>query len=221
MRRRLLVVIGLVLVAGLARWQMKAVAVTPPASLGQLPFAFGAWQGHRAADYSNDVVRALGVDDYVNRGYVSNTGEQANLYVGYYRSQEHGASIHSPLNCLPGAGWEPEHIERVAFGGGTARQVVVRKGPRRFLVVYWYQTATRIEGDEYRSRLYTVLDTVRYRRNDAALVRVMVPMTNGADAEARAAGHALELAGLVLPDVQRVLFPATPPVTVLSRFGPA
>ncbi len=31
----------------------------------------------------------------------------AGLYIGYYRSQRQGDSIHSPLNCMPGAGWEP------------------------------------------------------------------------------------------------------------------
>ena len=29
------------------------------------------------------------------------------LYIGYYGSQRQGDTMHSPLNCLPGAGWEP------------------------------------------------------------------------------------------------------------------
>lgn len=220
MTRRLWLIAALVIIAGVAKWQMKAIDVTTTASLGQLPFDFGAWHGRRAADYSPGVLAALGVDDYVNRSYAADDGRHANLYVGYYRSQEQGASIHSPLNCLPGAGWELERVARVPLGHGTARQVVARKGLRRYVAVYWYQTPTRIEGDEYRSRLYAAFDTVRYHRNDAALVRIMVPIGDGPGADGQAGVEAFELARLVMPDVQRLLFP---PVsrTLPGRAGPA
>ena len=49
----------------------------------------------------------LRVDDYVNRVYYAPGRYGAGLYIGYYRSQRQGDSIHSPLNCMPGAGWEP------------------------------------------------------------------------------------------------------------------
>lgn len=221
MIRRILLIVVLVLTAGIARWQMQPTAVTPAASLDQLPLDFGRWRGQPAANYSADVVSALGVDDYVNRSYANDAGHQANLYVGYYRSQEQGAAIHSPLNCLPGAGWEPERVERVTFGRGSARRVVVRKGARRFAVVYWYQTPTRLEGDEYRSRLYTVLDTLRYGRNDAALVRVMVAIRDEPQGEALAAKQAFELAGFVAPQVQRLLFAPSAPRSLFGRAGPA
>ncbi|MEO8483956.1 MAG: exosortase C-terminal domain/associated protein EpsI [Acidobacteriota bacterium] len=220
MTRRLLIVLALVAAAGAAKWQTKAIDVSSAAPLSELPFNTGAWRGYRAADYSPDVVNALGVDDYVNRAYVAGSGRQASLYVGYYRSQERGGSIHSPLNCLPGAGWEPERVVRIPFGSGTARQVVVRKGTHNYMVMYWYQTATRVEGDEYRNRLYTVLDTLRYRRNDAALVRVMVPMSGAAADEPQAVADAMDLSSRVMPDVQRLLFPVAPQ-NVVSRAGPS
>ena len=31
----------------------------------------------------------------------------AGLYIGYYQSQRQGSSMHSPMNCLPGSGWQP------------------------------------------------------------------------------------------------------------------
>ncbi len=34
------------------------------------------------------------------------------LYVGYYASQRQGDTIHSPQNCLPGAGWQPVETRR-------------------------------------------------------------------------------------------------------------
>jgi EpsI family protein len=210
MNRPVLVLIALVVTAGLARWQTAAVDVAPAAPLDALPFELGAWQGRQAAGYEPDVLAALGVDDYLNRAYYASGGQEANLYVGYYRSQDQSGSIHSPLNCLPGAGWQPEQVERVPFAGGAARQVIIAKGAQRLLVVYWYQTSTRIEGDEYRGRFYAVLDTIRHGRNDAALVRVTVPIGFDADAEARATGEATGLARLVVPQVDRLLFNNAP-----------
>lgn len=207
MTRRILVLLGLVLLAGLLRWQMAPVDVPPAISLEQLPYTLGAWAGRRAAGYDPQVLAVLGVDDYVNRAYYASGDRQANVYVGYYRSQRQGASIHSPLNCMPGAGWEAERTERVPFEQGTARRVVIRKDAQRLLVVYWYQTAARIEGDEFLGRFYTVLDTMRHGRNDAALVRVTVPVDSDAQGEARAAEYAFELARQVQPHVGRLLFP--------------
>ena len=48
----------------------------------------------------------LGVDDYTKRTYFA-PGGGVGLYIGYHASQRQGATIHSPLNCLPGAGWIP------------------------------------------------------------------------------------------------------------------
>jgi EpsI family protein len=208
MNARVLVLVVLVTIAGVLRLQTAPVDVIHAGSLTGLPMVFGEWQGRRGADYAPNVVAALGVDEYVNRGYVASGGRSANLYVGYYRSQEQGASIHSPLNCLPGAGWEPETVSRIPFARGSARLVIVRKGAQRLMVLYWYQTATRIEGDEYRGRFYTVVDTLKYGRNDAALVRVTVPIPLPGD-EGTSIRKATELAALVQPEIDRALFPKT------------
>lgn len=210
MTTRILVLIGLVVIAGVARLQTAVADVPAATSLEAVPMELGAWRGRRAVDYTPEVVEVLGVDDYVNRAYSAPGGRQAHLYVGYYRSQHQGGAIHSPLNCLPGGGWEPIYLERIPFSRGAARRVIIRKGGQRLLVVYWYQTPTRIEGDEYRGRFYTVVDAMRHGRNDAAMVRVMVPIDSESDGEARATGEALELAALVQPQIDRVLFPGRP-----------
>ncbi len=211
MTRRIVPLIVLLALAGVFRWQLKPVDVVPAGSLDNVPMQLGGWQGRRGADYQPQVLAALGVDDYMNRGYYAEGGTQANVYVGYHRSQKQGASLHSPLNCLPGAGWEPERVELVSFDRGTARRVVIRKGSERLLVLYWYQTASRIEGDEYRGRFFAVLDTIRHGRNDAALVRVIVPLGPGAEGEIRAIRELAELASLVKPHVEQTLFaPASP-----------
>ena len=47
----------------------------------------------------------LGVDDSFLANYHTPDGRYVQLYVGYYQSQREGDLIHSPKNCMPGAGW--------------------------------------------------------------------------------------------------------------------
>ena len=54
-----------------------------------------------------EILDVLGVDDYLSRVYYKPDGAGVGLYMGYYGSQRQGDTIHSPQNCLPGAGWEP------------------------------------------------------------------------------------------------------------------
>lgn len=207
MTSRIVLLIVMLAVTGLARWATLAVPVVSAATPESVPFVLGDWQGRRGTDFSQTVETVLGVDAYINRAYVGPDGRIANVYVGYYRSQQQDSSIHSPLNCMPGAGWSMEQVERVAFADGHVRRVIIRKGTQRLLVVYWYHTAARIEGDEYRARLHAVIDTMRAGRNDAALVRVTVPIAAGdPEGEVKAARYAFELAAQLEPKVDDLLF---------------
>ncbi len=53
---------------------------------------------------------------------------------------------------------------------------MIAKGLERQLVLYWYQSHRRVVASEYWGKVYTVIDSVRYHRTDAALVRVIVPI---------------------------------------------
>lgn len=214
MNGRLAVLVVLIAAAGVVHSFTRVVAVSNAQSLADIPMTVETWTGHRAASYAPNVVETLGVDQYINRTYYSVDDRVANLYVGYYRSQSQGASIHSPLNCMPGAGWEMVDVERVPFAGGTARRVLIRKGAERLMVLYWYQSAMRVEGDEIRGRLYMAFDTMRYGRNDAALVRVTVPVADTPGAETRAIEAVTDLASGLAPHISRVLFP---PITDVDR----
>jgi len=63
-------------------------------------------------------------------------------------------------------------------------------------MVYWYQGRGRAEASEYWAKIHTVLDSVRRRRSDGAMVRVMVPLTGTqTDAETTAVELASQAAG--------------------------
>jgi EpsI family protein len=50
---------------------------------------------------------------------------------------------------------------------------VVEKGGEKVLVLYWYQTSTRVVAKELAARFYLAADSVRLNRSDTALVRIM------------------------------------------------
>src|ERR1044071_4906898 len=82
-------------------------ARVPRQALTTLPLTIGGWTGRDAAPFADDVLEQLGADEYVNRTYVGQSNVPISLYLGYYASQRQGDAIHSPQNCLPGAGWQP------------------------------------------------------------------------------------------------------------------
>ena len=153
--------------------------------LSALPLTIGEWEGRLEADFSAEVLSILRVDDYTVRTYWRPSGV-VGFYVGYHATQRQGASIHSPLNCLPGAGWTPVDQGRLAMTvdsapGGPPRpievnRVIIARGLDRQLVLYWYQSHQRVVASEYWGKAYSVYDAIRLNRTDAALVRVTVPI---------------------------------------------
>jgi EpsI family protein len=88
--------------------------------LRELPYVLGSWKGEDHP-LPQQIVQAAGVNDYANRLYVDSTAAAVQLYIGYYDSQRTGNTIHSPKNCLPGAGWDPIRSgdARVSLAGGN------------------------------------------------------------------------------------------------------
>jgi EpsI family protein len=188
----------------------------PPAApdtqaLSLFPSTIGSWAG-TDSPLDPDVLKTAAVDDYLNRNYRSDKAELG-LYVGYYKSQRKGEALHSPLQCLPGAGWEPmtaEPYRLTSEADGTASTVnklIVQKGVDQMLVLYWYQTLNRVTASEYARKLFLVADAFRTGRTDVALVRVIIPIDRLDPAgESKAMEHARPFAAQVLPDVRARLF---------------
>jgi EpsI family protein len=178
-----------------------------------LPIEIGQWQGH---DVSIDdrVLSVLGVDDYVNRDYVSKAGTLG-LYAGFYQTQRQGNTIHSPLNCLPGAGWNPVSrsyisvpVDAESFSSRAIRvnRIIIEKGLDRALVLYWYQAHGRVVANEYWGKFYAVVDAMSINRTDGAMVRVIRPITgSGVQAEISAETEAVTFVQSIFPLLSRYL----------------
>jgi EpsI family protein len=150
------------------------------------PMQLGDWQGKQNPPLPPFILEALGVDDYLARAYFKPDRSSVGVYVGYYGSQRQGDTMHSPQNCLPGAGWEPVSNTMLTLsvpdGAGTraiaVNRYLIRKGLDRQLVLYWYQSRGRVVASEYWSKFYLIRDAVRMNRTDGALVRVIAPIAS-------------------------------------------
>ena len=177
--------------------------------LAALPYELAAWTGHDAGAIDPEIVRALAADAYVNRTYADASQVPVGLYIAYYGRQQPGVSIHSPLHCLPGTGWEPLDIATIDIAqadgsAGQMRRLIIRKNLDRAVVFYWYAVHGRMLASETMSRAWLLRDGIWLRRNDAALVRIVVPMSERAGTSEVAERRGLAFARDMLPYLSRL-----------------
>ena len=155
--------------------------------------------------------RIAGMSSYLMRVYERDSVPKFSVYVGYYEAQLQGRSIHSPKNCLPGAGWEPVAVSSVTIpvpGGApapTVNRYVLERGAdnSRALVYYWYQGRGRVAWNEYQVKWELLRDKALAGRSEEALVRIVVPVAPGT--EATADSTASRIARELIPAISTIL----------------
>lgn len=203
---RTMIVVAMLLSAALfgARAAGSEAAVEHEA-LSSLPQAFGEWQGREAAPFPGDVVAQLGVDDYIHRVYAAPGAPPVSLYAGYYTSQRQGDTIHSPQNCLPGAGWRPVSSTTMTLEVGgrqlPVNHYVIQKGLDRQVVLYWYQGRGRVVANEFTNKALLMWDAARLRRTNGGLVRVLSPQSEAMDVTP----NLLAFARALIPRLERLM----------------
>lgn len=154
---------------------------------------------------------AAGMSSFIMRRHAaSETDPMAfSVYVGFYESQQQGKSIHSPRNCLPGAGWESVGFYPVTIATADGDAQVSRyhlvKEDQQSIVYYWYQGRGRIAYNEYLVKYDLLRDAILLGRTDEALVRIVVPVVKGDIAAADSVG--VRVARELAPAVSAVLPP--------------
>lgn len=180
-------------------------AVVPHQGLQEIPSSLDSWAS-TDQPIEDRVVQAVGVSDYINRVYVSPQSRPVQLYVGYYANQRTGDTIHSPKNCLPGAGWDPVRsgYVTVSVPGGqiVVNEYVIQKGLDKQLVFYWYQGRGRVIASEYSGKFWMVADAISRNRTDGALVRLVTPMSDG---EAQAQARLTKFTQVLFPPLEHII----------------
>jgi EpsI family protein len=171
--------VGCLLISGV-REQKKMPPLVP---MNRLSIDVPGYGATRDTVISADERRVAGMSDYVLRFFRHDPTQRDpdfSVYVGYYEYQVQGRSIHSPKNCLPGAGWEAlnSSVQPIDVDGAVHpvnRYLLANKGAQA-LVYYWYQGRGRVEANEYRVKYNLLHDAALYGRTEEALVRIVVPI---------------------------------------------
>jgi EpsI family protein len=152
-----------------------------------------------------DTLEKLGPGDFKDREYQDPDGNlpYVNLLLEYFSSQRAGDTMHSPQNCLPGAGWNPEENDRVtlslpAHAPFPVNRYVVSKAGAHDLVLYWFWAHDRGVASEYLAKYYLVKDAIRMNRSDGGMVRFVTPMFPG-ETPAAAQQRILPFTSAVVP----------------------
>lgn len=154
--------------------------------LKEIPTEINGWHMVNESEIEPEVQALLKADDTVNRLYANPAASKASVsfYAAFFKTQRTGVAPHSPKVCLPGAGWTPSGSEYIKIdipgrGPMTVNHYIVSRGDQKSVVLYWYQNHVRVVANEYAAKVWTVLDSVRYRRSDTSMVRVIVPVVGG------------------------------------------
>jgi EpsI family protein len=180
-RPRVVVCVVMLMMALLfVQFRSRGEAVPPRQPLHTLQVPGGAWQARESSAFTDDIQNVLKASDYVMRRFSDASGRSLWLFIGYWETQRKGAQPHSPQNCLPGSGWEPLEVSRVAIPlGGTTLMVnrmVIQKDEKRELLFYWYRAQGASVASELDAKLHMMKNAVVRNRTDGAIIRVSSPI---------------------------------------------
>jgi EpsI family protein len=190
------------------RGDTDRVPPTPP--LDQMPETIGSWT---AQDFPLDAetLSVLGDGRFLNRVYtnLASTGQAVeapiSLFIGYFPTQRSGQSIHSPQNCLPGAGWAFLSSKVINLPTADGRpypvgEYLIANGTDKRIVLYWYLAHGRSVASDYKAKAYMMFDAIRWNRTDGALVRTITqigPNESFESAEQRVIGFTNQVTPLL------------------------
>ena len=185
----------------------RAEIIPPHEPLDSFPRTLQGWTSVDVP-LTKDVLDVLGPGDFLLRDYrEQSSNSDVDLFIAYFPSQRSGDTIHSPKNCLPGAGWAPVRSERITVSlperlPFPANRYLIAKGQDRRLVLYWYWAHDRAVASEYAAKFYLVADSIRMHRTDGSLIRVTTALAPDEPIDS-AQQRLLSFAGNIVPEINR------------------
>ena len=204
-QRVMVVAVFLFCTFALRAWVSGASPAPSRLAFAQFPNEIGSWKMTGSSNLDDEVAGILKADDYLLRRYSDGNGHTVDFFIAYYKAQQAGESMHSPKNCLPGAGWVPVindmvTLEKDSQGNPVkVNRYVIEKDADRALAVYWYQADGRVIANEYWGKVYLVWDSLRTGRRDGAIIRIFIPISKSQKGAEQALKTALEFARSAKP----------------------
>jgi EpsI family protein len=142
--------------------------------VAQFPLAKGDWRA-QTLPIEKGVIAMLSPDAIFNALYANSSGGRVDLFFSYFAGDNAQSGVHSPRNCMPGAGWTIEKTERhdIPFGTGVipASRMYVRYEAETRVVDYWYISRHGETSSDYSLKLFTMLGALSFQPADVAFIR--------------------------------------------------
>lgn len=159
--------------------------------LKTFPKQIGQWTTASDIIFNEPTLKVLKPTDYLMRTYVNRNGDSLGLYVGYHNGGPNAGPIHSPKNCLPGAGWHMEANQEIRVSVGKDAITLVRAdfamGDRKMTCYYWYQVRGEAITKDLSMKLAEFTGVLLANRKDASFIRIDVTNAGHQHADALAA----------------------------------
>lgn len=146
--------------------------------LDQIGTQISGWSEIGQQQLDPRTLKTLDPTSYLARTYRKGA-LQLDLFIAYYAQQRAGESMHSPQHCLPGAGWEimrrDSTIVRAKGNQVEVNKFLIQNLGTNMVILYWYQSRSRIVANEYWAKLLLARDTALTGLTGGSIVRIMLP----------------------------------------------
>ncbi len=155
-------------------------------ALSTFPDHIGEWRVVDKTLFDAPVLKVLRASDYLMRSYADPQGREIGLYVGYHDGGPDAGPIHSPRNCLPGAGWELMDSRIMAAGPVQLVRASYQKEETGMIYYYWYQMRDKSLTSDFTLKLAEFQGVLLYGRRDAGFIRLHISRRYEKEADAMA-----------------------------------
>jgi exosortase D (VPLPA-CTERM-specific) len=141
------------------------------------PSQIGEWSGE-SRKLSSIHEEVLSADDYLVEDYKNESGTNINVYLAYFAMQTPDKSVHSPLVCLPGGGFNIIERDRLVLhssvlGSVEVNRLIALRYGEKYLIYYWMQEQGQWILNKYSAKFRNLYNSFMSGRTDGGLVRVM------------------------------------------------
>ncbi len=177
----------LILASFYTKWLIKEVRIPLMQPLTQMPVEFGDFIGENVATFFQDS-NYNSSDIRILRNY-KKKGENTPLtvFAGYWETEDEIRRIRSPRYTTEGWGYYWSRTRTLMTGSNDKiqfKEFLNERVDEKELIYYCYIVDGKVVPDEYRFRFLKAVNSVLYRKNNAALLRVSVPITGDFPVEA-------------------------------------
>ena len=171
----------LIFAAFYTRWLIKEVRIPLIQSLAQIPSEVSGFVGENVSTFPQDS-NYDSSDEKILRIY-KRKGQDTliNVFLGYWERENEIKRIRSPRYTTEGWGYywtKTKTLMTSTNNSAEFKEFLNERGDEKELVYYAYIIDGKVIPDEYRFRLLKAVNSLLNRKNNAALLRVSVPITS-------------------------------------------